>query len=466
MLTRIEISGFKSFEDFSMDIGPFMVIFGPNASGKSNIFDAIQLVSKVTSANSRGNLLAAVSDLRGAPDDVFTKYPNGESSTVMSFALEVLLDAQIQDSLGETINLNYTRLRYELDIQQLTRESGEYIWVVRREEVRPILEVEDYWVKELYLPSKEFKQHHLHYGRSEPLLTTIPAYVEESPTVFEFAADGRRNQVLRRELKNPTATMLSSVSSDLPHLYALQQEISTYALLHLNPSALRQPSTALVNDMSSDGANLAALLARIKEQTATADNPLGYLSFLASDLSDIVPGIRSADTVFDPKQSAYVAKITNSNGMTFGCGAVSDGTLRTLAMLALLYDPERHSLICFEEPENGIHPLHLKALMVALRRLSIDVEDEEVRDEKLTQILFSSHSPVLLNNLNLDKGEAVFIEVATAMRPSMATPVRKTVAKPLLSRLPAGPGIRRQVVSKYQVNRYLSSVNHEAVVHG
>lgn len=39
MLTRIEIDGFKTFHNFSLDLSPFLVIVGQNASGKSNLFD-------------------------------------------------------------------------------------------------------------------------------------------------------------------------------------------------------------------------------------------------------------------------------------------------------------------------------------------------------------------------------------------------------------------------------------------
>lgn len=47
MLTRIEIDGFKSFRNFELDIPPFLVIIGRNAAGKSNLFDAIQLLSRL-----------------------------------------------------------------------------------------------------------------------------------------------------------------------------------------------------------------------------------------------------------------------------------------------------------------------------------------------------------------------------------------------------------------------------------
>ena len=45
MLTRIEIDGFKTFENQAIDLTPFTAIIGNNAAGKSNLFDAIQLLS-------------------------------------------------------------------------------------------------------------------------------------------------------------------------------------------------------------------------------------------------------------------------------------------------------------------------------------------------------------------------------------------------------------------------------------
>jgi AAA15 family ATPase/GTPase len=45
MLTRIEIDGFKNLLGFSAEFGPFTCIAGPNAVGKSNLFDAIEFLS-------------------------------------------------------------------------------------------------------------------------------------------------------------------------------------------------------------------------------------------------------------------------------------------------------------------------------------------------------------------------------------------------------------------------------------
>jgi len=47
MITRIEIDGFKTFTKFQMEFAPLTIIAGTNASGKSNLFDAMQLLSRI-----------------------------------------------------------------------------------------------------------------------------------------------------------------------------------------------------------------------------------------------------------------------------------------------------------------------------------------------------------------------------------------------------------------------------------
>ena len=96
MLTRIEIDGFKSFERFSMDVGPLTVILGPNASGKSNLFDAIRLLSRLADTDLR----TAVTDLRGEPHELFRRHPDGTLGKAMSFAVEVLLASEVRDQWG------------------------------------------------------------------------------------------------------------------------------------------------------------------------------------------------------------------------------------------------------------------------------------------------------------------------------------------------------------------------------
>jgi predicted ATPase len=76
---------------------------------------------------------------------------------------------------------------------------------------------------------------------------------------------------------------------------------------------------------------------------------------------------------------------------------VSDGTLRFLFLLTLLYQPELPSLICIEEPENGLHPdvIHKVAELL-------------IEASQRTQIIATTHSEELVSALS-DAPEAVIV---------------------------------------------------------
>jgi AAA15 family ATPase/GTPase len=68
MITHIKISGFKSFHSFDMAFTPLTVIAGVNASGKSNLFDALKLLSRLAETD----LKTAFSEQRGNADELYS----------------------------------------------------------------------------------------------------------------------------------------------------------------------------------------------------------------------------------------------------------------------------------------------------------------------------------------------------------------------------------------------------------
>ena len=47
MIRRVKVQGYKSLKDIEVELRPLTVIFGPNAAGKSNLFDALALLSRM-----------------------------------------------------------------------------------------------------------------------------------------------------------------------------------------------------------------------------------------------------------------------------------------------------------------------------------------------------------------------------------------------------------------------------------
>lgn len=119
MLTRVEIDGFKTFDQFSLDLCPFSAVVGPNASGKSNLFDAIRFLSLLAQSDVR----SAMQGLRGKPEELFRVTPNGISAR-MSFAVEVLLNRRGVDAFGTNYHIKHQRLRYEIILGMRNNARG------------------------------------------------------------------------------------------------------------------------------------------------------------------------------------------------------------------------------------------------------------------------------------------------------------------------------------------------------
>ncbi|MFT5195774.1 MAG: putative ATPase [Candidatus Promineifilaceae bacterium] len=81
-----------------------------------------------------------------------------------------------------------------------------------------------------------------------------------------------------------------------------------------------------------------------------------------------------------------------SSGYRIPADDVSDGTLRLLGLLVGLYGMHTPDILCFEEPENGVHPWLLHKMVELLKQISV-----EGIDGQPVQIIITTHSPVLLN---------------------------------------------------------------------
>jgi predicted ATPase len=149
-------------------------------------------------------------------------------------------------------------------------------------------------------------------------------------------------------------------------------------------------------------------------------------------------------------------------GSPYSSRVVSDGTLRILALLAVLYDPRQRGLICLEEPENGIHPGRLKAVISRLRELVSNPHADKVDlHQPLAQLIVSSHSPVILASVPPE--DVVFFDVVSVVRPNSNLASTRTRVRRLR---PAGdePAVQRnghQYVTQNEVTRYLSSARQE-----
>ena len=389
MITYIKINGFKSFQNFEMEFTPLTVIAGTNASGKSNLFDALMLLSRLAESDKLQN---AFKEQRGEMIELFTQYGEDSWANEMEFIVEMLVNRKVKDAWGGEAELKYTRLRYELKIKRFTNESKIEDLAVVYERLENLKHKEDKWIK---LIPKEMLEHwrpKVETGkRGIPYIYT--ADKNDFPTVI-VPQDGVQGGNKRNfPLINASKTVLSSFDSiDFRHILAVKEEMKSWKFLQLNPEDLRQPTNKKTGEdtISSSGQNLAAALYRIQQLDNYA------IIEISRKLNSFLPNFIEVKVIDDKENKQYLIVLKGEDGKEFTSRVLSEGTLRLLTLCILEYDDKHTGLLCFEEPENGIHPFRIKSIATLVKDLTTDFVNPNV---PLRQAIVNTHSPVLVNEV-------------------------------------------------------------------
>ncbi len=110
-------------------------------------------------------------------------------------------------------------------------------------------------------------------------------------------------------------------------------------------------------------------------------------------MSTRIPGIEKVESKITEENRVLLKFKDSSFKDSFLARYVSDGTIKMLAYLVLLYDPKPHPLLCVEEPENQLYPELLREL----------AEEFRLYAQRGGQVFVSTHSPEFLNAAKLDE---------------------------------------------------------------
>lgn len=349
MITYIKINGFKSFHNFEMEFTPFTVIAGANASGKSNLFDALMLLSDLTEMD----IDVAFARQRGLPSELFTQYDDGSSATEMEFIVRFTVNDKVKVRKAEEfrvisteeISIEERELQYEIKIRYLPDEP-------ERNNI--------FIVNELF---KMAKSDSVHFSTND----ILAAY-----------------QI--------TAINIYGNNSDKPYFIAAKEEMRSWKLLKLNAEELRQPSprNELRNKiLAANGKNLGAVLYRMKQ-----DDDYNLIE-VARRVQRFLPNFTAVDVEYRKENSDYLIRLTDKNKREYTSRVLSEGTLYVLAYSTLLYNDLQNGVLCIEEPENGIHPACIEEMMDLFKEFS-----EQVEGFPLRQVIMNTHSPVVVSHIH------------------------------------------------------------------
>ena len=335
-IEELRVKNYRALKDLHLkNLTPLTVFLGPNGSGKSTIFDVFAFLSECFSIglrkawDKRGRFKELRTRGTQGPIEIELKYRESEDLSVITYHISI-----DENSKGPFIKEEWLTWR----------RSGPY--------------------------GKPFRFLDFKSGKGSVISGEMPDQQDER---------------IQEELDSTEMLAVNTLGqfAKHPRVSALRRFISGWYLSYLTADNTRyQPEAGPQERLSATGDNLPNVIQYLKEQHPKRLNEiLRILSNRIPKLQKVVTEIMQDGRLLlqikdAPFKEPILAKFA------------SDGTLKLLAYLTVLYDPDPPQLIGIEEPENQLHPRLLPQL----------AEECRVASSK-TQLMVTTHSPFFVNGL-------------------------------------------------------------------
>ncbi len=333
-IVYLKIRNFRALRDVELkDLTPLTVLLGPNGSGKSTVFDVFAFLAECFELG-----LRRAWDKRGRAKELKTRGGDGP----------VLIE------------IKYREPEYPLITYHLTVDERNNAPVVVEEWLQ--------WKRGSHGRPFRFLDYREGQGK---------AVSGDQPDAEDKRVD--------TPLKSADLLAVNALGqfAEHPRVAALRDFITGWYVSYLSADSARgQPEAGPQERLTKSGDNLANVIQYLAEQHPQR------LERIFDVLRNRVPRIEKvlADTMPDGRLLLQIKDAPFSNPVL--ARFASDGTLKILAYLVLLYDPAPPHFIGIEEPENFLHP-----------RLLPELAEECRAAIERTQLLVTTHSPFFLNAL-------------------------------------------------------------------
>jgi predicted ATPase len=349
-IEAIRLKNFRAFQEVTLrDIPRFCVMVGANGTGKSTLFSVFAFLRDAMTTN----LTAALGRLGGSRglNEVRSRGSSGP------IEIEIKLRTELSPGRSQLIT-------YELHIDELKGRPA-----VTREILK-------------YRRGSGGKPWHFldfSNGVGEAVTNELDSVTDEKNLKRE-----------QQTLKSPDILAIKGLAQfeRFPAVVALGNLIENWHLSDFHISRARpEVEAGYAEHLSREGENLSLVVEYLfKHHHAVFMNILNRLQAR-------VPGVTRVEAKTTEEGRVLLKFQDGAFTDPFLARYVSDGTIKMLAYLVLLYDPAPHPLLCVEEPENQLYPSLLWDLA------------EEFRSYALRggQVFVTTHSPDFLNAVGLDE---------------------------------------------------------------
>lgn len=470
MLTRLRVSGFKNLVDVDVRFGAFTCIAGANGVGKSNLFDAIRFLSALANLPLIEAALT-VRDEEGKTGDVRSLFHRvGETyANEMSFEAEMIVPNEGEDDLGQKAKASITFLRYSLQLAYRADNSLRSLGglEILKEELVHINQGDA--AKHLLFPHKSTTWRKTAVIGQRRVPYFISTEGEGSNRIIKLHQDGGNSgRPLSRSAVNLPRTVLSVTNAaESPTALMARREMQSWRLLQLEPASLRQPDEFTApTKLETDGSHLAATLyhlARLERNEngmADEESDNQVYSEIANRLATLIDDVDKVWVDRDNRRELLTLMVASRDGTSYPAKALSDGTLRFLALTVLALDPEAEGLLCLEEPENGIHPERIPKILQLLQTIATDTNESLGLDNPLRQVIINTHSPAVV--MQVPEDSLLVAELRETVRSGQRFKRVCFGYLPNTWREQQDPDSKpTEVISKGQLLAYLNPVPHQ-----
>lgn len=345
MLKKLTLENFKNFRHAELELGPFTVLIGANATGKSNIREAFRFLHGI----GRDYTIFDIIGEKWVEGGVHVWQGIRGDIKEISFANSQTFSIQTE-CLPHIANDPLTPLHYA-------------IFVEMDEDKQKIVDSQEFLGYDDPSSHGEWKQYQ-----------DISQTKSMGAGLRKFSLSKLAHGIQTHEAAHPN---LSKMAASFDEIFASMR------FYNFSPDAMRIPSTIGQTILGDRGENLSSVLYSICQDPQQKRVLLSWVEEL--------PEMDIINFEFPTDQIGRILLTTvESNGQRISAYSLSDGTLRFLAMLAAFLGPDRARFYFFEELENGIHPTRLHLLTQFI--------ENQVAEGDI-QVVTTTHSPLLLNYL-------------------------------------------------------------------
>ncbi len=377
IIEGIRIKNYRALHDITMGrlwnrqnekpLKALTVVIGKNGAGKSTLFDAFGFladcmklgVEEACDARGRGGYDKIYSQGAEGPMEFEVYYKENSASRPITYEIAIGLDEQERPII----------LKERLRQRRKGQKRG--------------------WPFSFLILDK---------GKGLAWKGEYEGHQFDDTSLFDYVAYMQNHQeesnqtevVELTDISKPGITTLGALKQH-PRISAFRSFLENWYLCYFTPDAARSlPLSGPQKHLNLHGDNLGNVVQFMEREHGKR------LHRILDSISQKIPGLQKIDTEKTSDGRLLLRFFNQGFERPFYAQQISDGTLKVFAYMLLLEDPSPASLLCIEEPENGIYHKLLNTLVEEFRAFVSNSKTQ-------SQVIVTTHQPYFLDAVEPDE---------------------------------------------------------------